>query len=59
MSESDWTDENGREQMPIMAFSGVVVFFALLAAIGAAIYAGLRVGVPWLARVVRETWRQP
>jgi hypothetical protein len=43
--------------MPIGASSGVIVFFALLAAMGAAIYVVLRYGVAWVTRIVRDTWR--
>ena len=44
--------------MPGMASPGVFVFFALLAAIIAAIYVVLRYGIAWVTRIVRDEWRR-
>jgi hypothetical protein len=44
--------------MPVAPTSGLIVFFALLAAMAAAIYVVLRYGIAWLTRIVRDEWRR-
>jgi hypothetical protein len=44
--------------MPVSPTSGLVVFIALLAAMGAAIYVVLRYGIAWVTRIVRNEWRR-